>query len=94
MANSYYPEYHPKYLHDGEMVVPPTSQLADATALAKDEVGFTHPNLHRRIDPQEPTPESGELAPREYSVNICGKNSYRTTTICVHDEDSETSEIP
>ena len=33
--------------------------LADSVALDKDAKGFTHPNLHRRIDPQQPPTDSG-----------------------------------
>lgn len=40
------------------------------------------------------TPLDKELAPREYALEIKGTNSYRTTTITVHDEESTTSEIP
>lgn len=40
------------------------------------------------------TPLDREYEPREYSLEIHGTNSYRTTTITVHDEDSTTSEIP
>lgn len=91
-----YDPYRPMYRVQGTdvFVQPDTSSLADEDALEKDEIGYTHPNLHRRIDPQEPSPDSGEVAPREYRLNIYGKNSYRTTVINTHDEDSETSEIP
>lgn len=60
--------------------------------------GFTNPNLHRRVDAHEPEHEDNqlnqELAPREYTLEIKGTNSYRTTTITVHDEESTTTEIP
>jgi len=73
--------------------------IEDQIAYDKDQVtGFTNPNLHRRIDPHEPkhedNPLNQELAPREYRLEIKGTNSYRTTTITVHDEESTTSEIP
>lgn len=68
---------------------------ADDEALEKDQIGFTNPNLHRRIDPQIPTATSGEVAPREYIIGVYdGLNSYRTETIHYHDEESTTSEIP
>lgn len=71
---------------------------ADREALIKDQNGYTHPNLHRRIDPQEPPKESDELLPRDYSIGIYGLNSYRTTTFNYHDdasyEASDDSEIP
>lgn len=66
----------------------------DAKALAKDAAGFTHPNLHRRTDPQDPPEGSSEIAPRDYNFTISGTQSYRTTRISTHDESSETSEVP
>ena len=30
------------------------ASVADAEALAKHELGYTHPNLHRMVDPKEP----------------------------------------
>lgn len=60
---------------------------ADAEDLANDAYGYTHPNLHRRIDPQEPdTSKSGEVLPRDYELSIQGVNSYRTTTTHFHDD--------
>lgn len=57
--------------------------------LERDKLGFTHPNLHRRIFRY---PEgSGN---RKYKLGIYGYNSYRTTEIITHDEESTTSEIP
>lgn len=61
--------------------------------VAKDEKGFTMPNLHRRLDPQQPT-SSYEVAPREYQIGVYEKDSYRTTKINTHDEESEYDEIP
>lgn len=58
----------------------------------KDDVGFTHPNLHRRITETER--ETPEVEPRDYKVIIQGLNSIRTTIKHVHDEESTTSEIP
>ena len=58
-----------------------------------DDIGFTNPNLHRRIDPQAPTTE-GAVAPNSYSIGIYGKNSHRTVTLHLHDEESTTSETP
>lgn len=71
---------------------------ADEEALAKDELGFTNPNLHRRVDPQEPpvadNPLNQEIAPRGYQISIQNLRSYRTTQINVHDEESIDCEIP
>lgn len=61
--------------------------------VAKDEKGFTMPNLHRRLDPQQPT-SLYEVAPREYQIGVYEKDSYRTTKINTHDEESEYDEIP
>lgn len=56
--------------------------------------GKTKPNLHRRID-NESTPLSPEeVKPDTYELSVGGVSSYRTTTHSIHDEDSETSEIP
>lgn len=60
----------------------------------RDRIGFTHPNLHRRVDPQTPT-DPRETAPREYILGVYDKiNSYRTENISYHDEESTTCEIP
>ena len=62
---------------------------------AKDDLGFTHPNLHRRIDAQDPPEGSKEVQPRKYTLGVYdGINSYRTTQIFYHDEESTTCEIP
>ena len=45
---------------------------------ARDELGFTNPNLHRRLDPKLPQ-DDFEVIPREYRVNLMNVNSYRTT---------------
>lgn len=72
-----------------------TAVPADAEALALDAHGFTNPNLHRRIDPQQPAAGSAETAPRDYLIGVYdGLHSYRTETIHYHDEESTTSEIP
>ena len=67
--------------------------LADAEALQKDENGFTHPNLHRRIKVDRPLGEDEHL-PREYALAVYGVDSYRTTESFVHDEESTTEETP
>lgn len=68
---------------------------ANMSDLQKDQHGFTNPDLHRRVDPQPPAPDSGEVAPREYMIGVYdGLHSYRTVTIVTHDEESTTSEIP
>lgn len=66
--------------------------LADETALQKDEQGFTHPNLHRRVDIT--TAVAPEVANREYDLAIRGVSSYRTTTSFTHDEEATTTEMP
>lgn len=66
--------------------------------LERDELGFTNPNLHRRVDPQDPPtaddPRNQEIAPRDYTLGIQNVHSYRTTTINVHDEESIYDETP
>lgn len=58
------------------------------------EDGITKPNLHRRID-NESTPLSPEeVKPDTYELSVGGVSSYRTTTHTIHDEDSDSSEIP
>ena len=68
------------------------AKLATGIDLAHDELGVTNPNLHRRIDLGDPP--DGEIEPRSYSLGIYGSHSYRTTTIVLHDEDSEEFEVP
>lgn len=68
---------------------------ATAEDEARDALGFTHPNLHRRVFPQsESTVGEYEYVGRTYQLMIQGNNSYRTTTMYVHDENSTESEIP
>lgn len=61
---------------------------------AKDDLGFTNPKLHRRVDPQTPT-DPREVRPKEYTLGIYDKlHSYRTIETFYHDEESTTCEIP
>lgn len=60
--------------------------------LNRDDVGFTHPNLHQRLEVQPP--EGDELFSREYSEAIQGIYLLRTTTRHYHDEDNNPDEIP
>lgn len=53
--------------------------------IEKDEEGITDPNLHRRIATDTTS---------TYTLTIRSKYSYRTTKLNLHDEESETSEIP
>ena len=60
----------------------------------RDDVGFTNPNLHRRVDPQTPS-DPRETAPRSYTIGVYdGIHSFRTTEVFYHDEESTTCEIP
>lgn len=74
------------------------ARLANEEDLARDKLGFTNPNLHRRINPQEPViadnPLNQELEPRRYTLSVHGVYSYRTTELTVHDEEQEYLEIP
>lgn len=66
---------------------------ADHEAIEKDLVGFTAPNLHRRVI--SPTDiEEGEVAPRKYQLLVNGHNSYRITTQYTHTEYGDENEIP
>lgn len=82
-----------QYMYDEEsdsLVRDTSARLADEDDLKRDELGYTHPNLHRRIDPQAPdTDNTGEIAPRDYQLGILGVNSYRTTTKHFHDDVAE-----
>lgn len=66
---------------------------ASAEDLLRDRRGHTNPNLHRRVNPQEPDVAENaldqEVAPRDYQFAIEHVYSYRTTTLNTHDEDSE-----
>lgn len=57
----------------------------DSIEETRDIVGFTHPNLHRRIDSDNP---------EKHELGIYGVNSYRIINTSTHDEESTTSEIP
>lgn len=60
----------------------------------RDNYGYTDPNLHRRVDPQEHDIDvSGECAPRDYQLNILGVDSYRTTTTYHHDDVCEGDKV-
>ena len=67
--------------------------LADGEALQKDEQGFTHPNLHRRIKVNTTVGED-EYLPREYELSVHGVDSYRSTKTFIHDEESTQVETP
>ena len=73
----------------------PATTLTDED-IKRDEHGYTHPNIHRRIDPHtiHDDKDHMELKPRQYTIGVLGTNSYRTTEMFTHDEDSETSEVP
>lgn len=74
------------------------AKLANESDLERDELGFTNPNLHRRIDPKEPiqaeNPLNQKLEPRKYILSVHGVYSYRNTKLTVHDEEQTYLEIP
>jgi hypothetical protein len=84
--------------HNYPVVGQGPATLASPEDLARDALGFTNPNLHRRVEPHDPPtaedPRNQEVAPRGYQLNIQGVHSYRTTTINVHNEDSIYDETP
>lgn len=71
----------------------PAIELTAEDRYKDDKIGFTNPNLHRRVDPRIPS-NSYETSPRGYNIGIYGLESYRTTTVHLYDEASEESEIP
>lgn len=74
------------------------AKLASQEDLDRDALGFTHPNLHRRVDPKAPEIADCELnqeqLKRSYGLTIQNVTSYQTTHINTHDEDSTSVEIP
>lgn len=60
-----------------------TSRKVNALEQKRDDIGFTHPNLHRRIDAKMPE-NPQEVVPREYRLQINQYNSYRTTHVITH----------
>lgn len=52
----------------------------------RDAIGYTHPNLHRRV--------SDDTEYRTVNVAVYGLNSYRYVEVSSHDEESQTCEIP
>lgn len=62
--------------------------------LEKDNIGFTHPNLHRRMETTDTYKGEGELQPRKYTLGLYGVCSIRTTETFIHDEDSQDCETP
>lgn len=77
----------PEPIGDGHSAKP-----ANDIEKQKDQIGFTHPNLHRKINPH--SQYKPETAPRGYHLSINGLNSIRTTEIHMHDEESEYEETP
>lgn len=57
----------------------------------RDDVGFTNPNLHRRVDPTEQ--DEGEFDVRDYELRILGLYSQRTTSYHYYD-DNDPDEKP
>lgn len=64
---------------------------ATKTDESSETDGYTHPDLHRRIDPHK---RDDEVSERNYQLGIYSTNSFRTVEIQYHDEESEESEIP
>lgn len=65
------------------------AELATPEDIERDDLGFTNPNLHRRVDPKPEgrlLGEDVEYTNREYKFTIGHLNSYRTTTINTHNE--------
>lgn len=83
-----------------------TTDTGDLIAPNTGDFGFTHPNLHRRIEDDVTVPEGVSYpllyldpngVPYKQTIKIGvwdGINSYRTTDTHTHDEESTTCEIP
>ena len=54
--------------------------------LQRDELGYTNPNLHRRVD------EDSQMISKVGVYD--GIHSFRTVDLNLHDEESTTCEIP
>lgn len=80
--------------HQGSAVKLSETNPSDSSELARDAEGITNPNLHRRVDAQQPNSNLGELSPRSYQFTVASRYSYRTTQIHLHEEDSTESELP
>lgn len=68
--------------------------LATEEDIERDNVGYTNPNLHRRVDASNPEPESFEMKPRTYKFMRQGLNQLQLTEIYYQDDDSNEREIP
>ena len=84
------------------------TEESDPYEMARDELGFTTPNLHRRTfrfeneedniwPPGEPDALTGiapeEYKPREYTLSTQGLNSYLSIETTYHEEDDPTQEM-
>lgn len=69
------------------------AKVASGEDEQRQQIGFTNPNLHRIVEPLEPT-DKEETRPRDYMFSIQGYDSYRTTEIFYHDEEQTDKEIP
>lgn len=83
-----YDDYYPKTAQG------PATKLTADEAVAAEQTGFTHPNLHTRVAPQQPPEGHVEYKPRDYKLGVHGMNSYRTTIRNIHNEETTTEEIP
>lgn len=59
---------------------------ATAADIQKDDVGFTHPNLHRRIT-TDPLLEPEGVLSKSYELEIQGLDSYRAVHTSYHNEE-------
>lgn len=73
------------------VVIPNTAQ-GDAVAVtpgseeeAKDLIGYTNPNLHRRVD-------LDEIGNKSYKLTVNGVNSYKIVSETLHDDRFPTTE--
>lgn len=69
-------------------------RLASEEDIARDTLGYTNPNLHRRVDASAPSPESKEVKPRSYKFVRQGVYQMQLMETHYQDDDSDESEIP
>ena len=60
-----------------------TSRPVNSNEQHLDDLGYTNPNLHRRIDVTLPK-DVKELVPRKYRLEIDHYNSYRNVEVTTH----------
>lgn len=63
------------------------AQPATEAEISFDELGYTTPNLHRRIDSRLDDQDTEEITPKDYKFTIQGLNSHRYSRKTFHVDD-------